>query len=101
MTRTLAAALCVLALAACSKPEPPDKDRPPEPTADATAATAAQDATWDASKREKPATELRDAIQAPINKAKAVEGTVLEQGEQQRADIEAQTSGNTSTPPAQ
>jgi hypothetical protein len=98
MTRTLAAVLCVLALAACSKPEPPDKDRPPAPKAEA---SAEEQAAWDASKREKPATELNDAIQAPINKAKAVEGTVLEQGKQQSADIDAQTSGNASTPPAQ
>ena len=33
--------------------------------------------------------ELRDAIQAPIEKAKAVEGQVLDGAEQQKADIEA------------
>jgi len=30
-----------------------------------------------------------------------VEGTVLEQGQQQAADIDAQTAGNASPPPAQ
>jgi PBP1b-binding outer membrane lipoprotein LpoB len=36
-------------------------------------------------------TQLRDTIQAPIEKANAVEDQVLEAAEQQRADIEAET----------
>lgn len=62
-----------LALAAC-KPSKPDKDRPPEPKAE-------------------QATELRDTIQRPINRAKAVESQVLEAKAQQDAAIEAQTGG--------
>ncbi|HSR64447.1 MAG TPA: hypothetical protein VLM17_02425 [Xanthomonadaceae bacterium] len=65
-----------LALAACSKPTPPDKDQPPEPKA----------------------TALRDAIQAPINKAKAAEPQVLDAAKQQAADIDAQASGESSQP---
>lgn len=60
-----------LALAACSKPTPPDKDQPPKPKA----------------------TALRDYMQAPINKAKAVEPQVLDAAKRQDADIDAQTSG--------
>lgn len=67
-----------LALAACSKPTPPDKDQPPEPRA----------------------TALRDAIQAPINKAKAAEPQVLDAAKQQQADIDAQTQGDAGTQPA-
>ena len=36
-----------------------------------------------------PNTEMRDAIQAPIEKAKKVEDQVLDGADQQRADIEA------------
>ena len=59
--------LC-LALSAC-KPEPPPIDEPPKPQA--------------------TATELRDAIQAPIDKAKAVEDTVQEAADKQQAEIDA------------
>ena len=55
-------------VAGCSKPKPPEKDRPVEPQA----------------------TQLRDAIQAPIEKARQVEGDVQEAADQQRAAIEAQ-----------
>ncbi|MGN6512619.1 MAG: hypothetical protein ACTHKZ_03480 [Lysobacteraceae bacterium] len=65
----------VLALAACSKPTPPDKDQPPEPKA----------------------TGLRDTIQAPIDKAKAVEPQVLDAARQQQAEIDAQTGGGEAT----
>jgi len=62
---------CVLlALAACSKPVPPDKERPVEPQAHR-------------------ATELRDAIQAPIDKAKAVDDQVEKATEEQRQAIDA------------
>jgi hypothetical protein len=71
----LFAVSALLLCAACSKPEPPPTDQPPEPQAQA------------------QATELRDAIQRPIDKAKAVEPQVLEAAKQQQADIEAQTGG--------
>ena len=74
----LAAMLPLLVLAACSKPAPPDKDQPPEPKA----------------------TALRDYMQAPINKAKAVQPQVLEAAKQQSADIDAQTNGDTASQPA-
>ena len=65
--------VAVLALpllcAACSKPEPPEKQRPPEPQA----------------------TELRDAIQQPIDRAKAVDAQVQDAAAQQQAAIDAQT----------
>ena len=77
--RRLAAILPLsLALAACSKPAPPDKDQPPEPKA----------------------TALRDAIQAPIDKAKAAQPQVLEAAKQQASDIDAQTNGDAASPPA-
>ena len=64
--------ICVIAatalLAGCSRPKPPEKDRPVEPQA----------------------TQLRDAIQAPMEKARQVEGDVQEAADQQRAEIEAQ-----------
>jgi hypothetical protein len=52
---------------ACMPPEPPPTDEPPEPQA----------------------TQLRDAIQAPIEKAKAVEDQVQDAADKQRAEIEA------------
>lgn len=55
------------ACSACKPPEPPPTDEPPEPQA----------------------TQLRDAIQAPIEKAKAVEDQVQDAAEKQRAEIEA------------
>ena len=67
----LAALLCCVA---CSKPEAPDSERPPEPT-------AAQ------------ATEVRDAIRQPIDRAAAVEGQVQDAAAQQAAAIDAQTGG--------
>lgn len=59
-----------LGLSAC-RPEPPPTDEPPKPQATA------------------EATELRDAIQAPIDKAKAVEDTVQEAADKQQAEIDA------------
>ncbi len=73
MMRTLACgALLLVALAACSKPRPPEKERPVEPQ-------AAQH------------TELREAIQAPIKKARNVEADMQKAVEAQRAAIEART----------
>jgi hypothetical protein len=57
-----------LVAAGCSKPKRPEKERPVEPQA----------------------TQLRDAIQAPIEKARKVDGDVQEAADQQRAAIEAQ-----------
>lgn len=63
----LAVLSTALTLGACRKPEPPPTDEPPEPQA----------------------TQLRDAIQAPIDKARAVEDTVQDAADAQRAEIEA------------
>ena len=71
--RTLAMLSCALALAAC-RAEPPPTERPPEPQAQAH-------------------TELRDAIQAPQDKARAVEKTVQDAADQQRAQIDAAEGG--------
>jgi len=62
-------ALLAVALlcAACAPPVEPPQDKPPEPQA----------------------TQLRDAIQAPIDKARAVEDTVQDAADAQRAAIEA------------
>lgn len=59
----------LLALCAC-RPAPPPTERPPEPQATR-------------------ATELRDAIQAPLEKAKAVEETTRKATEDTRAAIDA------------
>ena len=67
MTRTLAWCAVLLALAACSKPQPPEKERPVEPQA----------------------AQLRDAIQAPIEQASHVEADVQQAADAQRAAIEA------------
>ncbi len=65
----IAIATLPLLLAACGKPQPPDKEQPPEPQA--------------------AHTELRDAIQAPVDRAKQVEQDVQEAADAQRAAIEA------------
>jgi hypothetical protein len=62
----------MMLLAGCSKPKPPEKERPVEPQA----------------------TQLRDAIQAPIDKAKGVEKTLQDAADQQRAAIDAQEAGD-------
>lgn len=73
MSLRIAFTATVLALSAvaCTRPPDPPTDAPPEPQA----------------------TELRDAIQAPIDRARAVEDTVLDAAEKQRADIDAATGG--------
>lgn len=76
--RNLFLAIALLAGTACNRPEPPPTDQPPEPQA--TAATAERH------------TELRDAIQRPIDKARAAEDVVLDAAERQRRDINAQTA---------
>ena len=63
---------CVLlAVAGCSKPHPPEKERPVEP------------------KAAEAHTELRDAIQAPLDKAKGVEDQVEKGKQAQDAAIQA------------
>lgn len=74
------ALLLALCIAGCSRPEPPPTDQPPEPQA--------QTGT-----PEERHTELRDAIQAPVERAQSVEKTVLDAAEQQQAEIDAQTDG--------
>jgi hypothetical protein len=69
--RTACLLLSLAGLTAC-KPEPPPTDEPPEPKA-----VAAEN------------TELRDAIQKPIDQAKAVEGTVQEAADKNSAAIDA------------
>lgn len=60
------AALCCV-LAACSKPQPPDTERPVDPKA----------------------TQMRDAIQQPLEKAKSAQDTVDQGAQQTRDAIEA------------
>lgn len=68
-------AACVM-LAACSKPEPPERDDPPEPQA--VAATA------------QPA-ELTQAIQEPLDKANAAQAATETASQNQNAAIDAAT----------
>ena len=90
-----AALLAVVAFAGCSKPEPPDKDRPPEPT-------AASTATATAGRPVEKHDDLLRYMQAPIEKAKTTEQTVMDAAQAQRAAVEAQEQGNApSAPPAE
>jgi hypothetical protein len=66
--RAAAALVTAAALAACGKPSAPDPERPPEPQAN---------------------TELRDAMQAPVEKAQAVEDDLQRAADAQRAAIDA------------
>ena len=92
MTRVLVVPLSLALLAAtlvgCSKPEPPDKDRPPEPTAASTASATAS--TRPVEKHD----DLLRYMQAPIEKAKTTEKTVLDAAQAQRNDIDAQVQGD-------
>ncbi|HYG07755.1 MAG TPA: hypothetical protein VD865_15290 [Stenotrophomonas sp.] len=63
------AALAAATLAACSRPPPAPTEQRPEPQA----------------------TALRDAIQEPLDKARAVEATTAAAAEKQSADIDAAT----------
>ena len=63
----------LLTAGACSKPEPPPADQPPEPQAQHT--------------------ELRDAIQQPVDQAKAVEKAMQDAADKQQAEIDAKTGG--------
>lgn len=69
-----------LAMTACSRPEPPDTERPPEPQAEpADAGTQAA----------APAASLDDSLHAPIDRAKAVEDTLQDAAQRQRDAIDA------------
>ena len=72
MMRTLIGCVVLAALAACSKPPAPEKERPPVPK-------AAQH------------TQMRDAIQAPLDKARHVEADMQKAADAQRAAIDAQS----------
>ena len=61
--------LCLLALLAACQREMPDTERPPEPQATTH-------------------TELRDAIQQPLDKARAVEQTLQQAADQQRKQVD-------------
>lgn len=80
ITLHLLTVLPLLALAAACTPDvPSDQQQPPAPQAATTArAPAAQ------------STALRDAINQPLDRAKAVEGTVQEAADRQRAAADAQ-----------
>ena len=67
--RALLSCCTLLALAACSAPEPPKKEQPVEPQA----------------------TAVTQAIKAPIDKARAVEDTLQEAADKQQKDIDAAT----------
>ena len=69
MSRSLVLLATLLTLCACSKPTPPDPERPVEPQA--------------------ADTRLRDAMQAPVDKAKAAEADVQRAAATQRAAIDA------------
>jgi len=73
----------VLLAAACRAPEPPPTDEPPEPQAIASTTSSG--------------TELRDAVQAPIQKAEAVEAQVDAAADRTNA-AEAEATGDASAP---
>lgn len=70
----LAGAAATFALLSACQPEPPDRERPPEPQ-------AAQH------------TQLHDAIQAPIERARQVEVDMEKAAEAQRDAIDAASGG--------
>ena len=65
------ALLAALSCAACTRPPPPPPENRPEPQA----------------------AQLREAIQAPIDRAKAVEGAVQDAADRQKAAIDAAAGG--------
>ncbi|MFT3761645.1 MAG: hypothetical protein QM761_03335 [Pseudoxanthomonas sp.] len=68
--RSVATVALLAATAACQPPQPPPTEQPPVPKAEAH-------------------TELRDAIKAPQDKARAVEDTLQQAADQQRGQIDA------------
>lgn len=75
----LAVCAALLALSGCEKPQPPPTERPPDPQAAARVPATADH------------TALRRAIDAPQDRARAVEDVTLEAADRRRAEIEAQT----------
>lgn len=67
MIRSLALCAGLVLLVACSKPRPPDKERPPEPQA----------------------TQLRDAMDRPVDAARDVQKAAENAARAQDAAIEA------------
>ena len=67
MLQLLAATVLTIACSGCSKPTVPPAEKKPEPQA----------------------TALRDAVQAPIDRAKAVEGVQKAADDARRAEIDA------------
>ncbi|MDR0184303.1 hypothetical protein [Lysobacter arvi] len=68
MRKLLMAVTVSVLFAGCSKPQPPEKERPVEPQA----------------------TQLRDAIDAPLEKARSVDQQMQDAADAQRAAIDAQ-----------
>lgn len=73
-TCLLSACLVTLSMAGCGKPPPREPDKPPAP-------------------RSATHTQLRDAIEQPIDRARQVEGQVQDAAETQRAAIDAASGG--------
>lgn len=76
--RGLGALLVGVGLCACGKPQPPDRERPPEPQATLSPARPAA---------------LRETMQAPIDRAKQVDAQVQKAADAQRAAVDAATGG--------
>ena len=76
MIRALPAVAVLVLLAACSRPQPPDTDRPVEPKA-----AARHD-------------DLRRAIDTPLDKAKGVQATVDAAAKSEAAAINAAESSD-------
>jgi hypothetical protein len=72
--RALALGLAALAALAACRPEPPPTEQPPEPQAQAH-------------------NDLRDAIRAPQDKARATEQTLQDAADRQKAAVDAAEGG--------
>lgn len=70
----IALAFVAITVCACGKPQPPDRERPPEPQA-------------------QPGTQASDAIREPIDRARQVEADLKKAADAQRAAIDAATDG--------
>ncbi|MFZ2753510.1 MAG: hypothetical protein WAZ48_08675 [Lysobacteraceae bacterium] len=68
---------CLVGVAGCSKPKMPDHDNPPDPQ------TSAAEVA--------PPTQLREAMQKPIDKAEAAQASVDAAADAQRSAIDAAT----------
>jgi hypothetical protein len=78
--------IAALALAACS-PEPTPAEPTPAPEEEPAPQVSAAEPT-----------QLRDAIQQPLDKARAVEDTLQQSADAQREAIDAAESGTTEAP---